>query len=289
MEKKIIFLDVDGTLCNEVGKVPPSARAAVRAARANGHQVYLCTGRSKAELVEDVMSVAVDGIIGAGGGYVEHQEEVLLHRTFAEDSLKELLAFLLDAGVEYYLESNQGLFASPGLKEKLMQVTLNGRDPESAEAKEMLEATSWFMDLLEEDQTKIDYTDVNKVSFINDQIPYEVIHQAYHGEYRMMRSTVPAFGKDSGEIALKGINKQSAMELLLAHLGRAKAQTLAFGDGNNDLDMFAAAQVGIAMGNACDELKAVADEVTTTPDDHGIARSLVKHGLINEQVLAGVF
>lgn len=71
MTKKIVFVDVDGTLVTDDGLVPASAKTAIIKARNNGHQVYLCTGRSKPELYDSILSIGFDGIIGAGGGYIE--------------------------------------------------------------------------------------------------------------------------------------------------------------------------------------------------------------------------
>ena len=51
MERKIIFLDVDGTLVDYEGRLPDSAARAVQQARANGHWVYICTGRSRADTI----------------------------------------------------------------------------------------------------------------------------------------------------------------------------------------------------------------------------------------------
>ena len=58
---KAVFLDVDGTLVNEGGLVPESAQRAVREARANGHRVFLCTGRSPAELWPQIRDIGFDG------------------------------------------------------------------------------------------------------------------------------------------------------------------------------------------------------------------------------------
>lgn len=51
---KIIFLDVDGTIVDYDNHIPDSAREAIRKARENGHLVYVCTGRSKAEMPDDI-------------------------------------------------------------------------------------------------------------------------------------------------------------------------------------------------------------------------------------------
>lgn len=54
MRKKIIFLDVDGTLTDYEKHIPAFAEEAIRKARANGHRVYLCTGRSRAEIYDEI-------------------------------------------------------------------------------------------------------------------------------------------------------------------------------------------------------------------------------------------
>lgn len=75
--KKIIFLDIDGTLVNDNGVIPKSAIEAVRQARANDHYVFLCTGRSKAELFDYIMQIGFDGVIAASGGYIEVDNRII--------------------------------------------------------------------------------------------------------------------------------------------------------------------------------------------------------------------
>lgn len=274
--EKVIFLDIDGTLCNDVGVVPESAKTAITQAYAKGHRFYLCTGRSKAEISDEVLALPISGIIGAGGGYCEVNGEVILHHVFDPEELKKLIFFLEDHQVEYYLESNQGLFASANLRKLLIQLTLGDLAEDSLEGQEKVAGVQWFLDCLIEDPQRIDYEDVNKLSFVNHSIPYEVIQAEYEGDFQMLRSTVPAFGPDSGEIGLKNIDKKSAIETLLKHIQRDKEECIAFGDGNNDIVMFEAVGKSIAMGNAKAELKAVADEITLTHDEGGIAHALAK-------------
>ncbi|MEG0277051.1 MAG: HAD-IIB family hydrolase [Coprobacillus sp.] len=88
------------------------------------------------------------------------------------------------------------------------------------------------------------------------------------------------FGDDSGELSVEGVNKASAIEVLINHLGIPKENTYAFGDGMNDVDMLEYCQYGIAVGNAKDGLKAIADEGTDDIVDDGIYNSMKKHSLI---------
>lgn len=76
---QLIFLDVDGTLVNYENHLPDSAIAAIRAARKNGHRVYLSTGRSRAEIYPELWAIGVDGLIGGNGSYVEDDQQVLMH------------------------------------------------------------------------------------------------------------------------------------------------------------------------------------------------------------------
>lgn len=59
---KVIFVDVDGTLVDYNNDLPESAVKAIRAARANGHRVYMCTGRSKAEVYPELWEIGLDGM-----------------------------------------------------------------------------------------------------------------------------------------------------------------------------------------------------------------------------------
>ena len=110
--KKIIFLDVDGTLVDYEGRLPKSAVTAVRQAREKGHRVYICTGRSKAEVYPYLWDIGLDGMIGGNGSYVEDKGQVVLHRLITPEQCKRIVDWLHSRGLEFYLESNNGLFAS---------------------------------------------------------------------------------------------------------------------------------------------------------------------------------
>ena len=87
-EQKIIFLDVDGTLIDYEAKLPLSAEQAVNEARKKGHLVYICTGCSKAEIMQrDFRTMKLDGMIGANGGYVENNGKVILHQSISVEEV----------------------------------------------------------------------------------------------------------------------------------------------------------------------------------------------------------
>lgn len=277
--KKVIFMDIDGTLVNENGVIPDSAREAVREARANGHLVYICTGRSKAELFEDILDVGFDGIIGAAGGYVEADGEVVFHESLEIDDVKRLVAFFDENEIDFYLESNAGLLASHNCKAHLSSIIENyiAQNPEKKE--EIEKGIQPFNDSLI-DGANLIRNDINKISFFGSSVPIEEINNAFGVKFSIISSTVPLFGENSGEVSLPGIHKATAIEKLLDYLKLDKKDTFAYGDGLNDLEMIEYVEHGIAMGNAKEALKKMADDVTDSHNDNGIFNSFKKYGLI---------
>jgi hydroxymethylpyrimidine pyrophosphatase-like HAD family hydrolase len=93
-------------------------------------------------------------------------------------------------------------------------------------------------------------------------------------------SSLEPTDEGAGEITLRDVSKAVGMQELLAALGADAADTIAFGDGPNDLEMLAFAGIGVAMGNGVAAAKAAADLVTADIDDDGLARAMDRLGLI---------
>lgn len=275
---KVIFLDVDGTLVNENGVVPESAAIAIKETRKNGNYVFLCTGRSKAEIYDHILEIGFDGIIAAAGGYIETGDQVVFHETVNIDSAKHVVEFFNENNIEFYLESNGGLFSSKNLKTNLNKLVYNDSMDEKTKA-EIEKGIQPFFDALIENENMI-REDINKISFIESEIPFEVIKKEFEAEFNVIHCTVPAFGENSGELSIPNINKANAIEKLLNHLNLSNTKTYAYGDGMNDLEMIEYVDYGIAMGNAKQKLKEAADDITDTHDEGGIYNSFKKYDLI---------
>jgi Cof subfamily protein (haloacid dehalogenase superfamily) len=277
MTRKAVFLDVDGTLLNDRGLVPGSARAAVAAARANGHLVFVCTGRSLPELWPEIMSVGFDGVIAAAGGYVEVDGQVLSHRTVPVDEVRRVVDYFDARGINYFLEANSGLYGSATVKSQMRQVLYGGVTDEDVLA-ELVRGFGPFIEhvVVGSDPAR---EDINKISFLGSDVPFAEIRAEFADTFDVIPGTVPQFEPNSGELALAGVHKAGAIETLLEHLGIPVEETMAYGDGHNDLEMLGYVHVGVAMGNAHPSVKAVADDITGTPDEDGILTSFTKYGL----------
>ncbi|MEI2406184.1 HAD family hydrolase [Niallia taxi] len=279
MMQKIIFLDIDGTLVNEKGMIPESAKLAVRKARENGHIIYLCTGRSRGEIFDDILSVGFDGLIGGAGCYIEVEKQALFHEKFKKTDAQQILDFFYQKGIDFYLETNTGLFASENCKQNVFGFIEKLKTNNPDFLKEIEKGIVPFYEALIEGEELI-REDINKIVFLDSAIPIDSVMQEFEARYTVIPSTFPVFGSNSGEISLLGINKATAIEKVLARLNITKENAFAYGDSFNDIEMLQFVQHGIAMGNAHEIVKSVADDVTEAVDENGIYNSFEKYGLI---------
>ncbi|MDF0480782.1 HAD family hydrolase [Vagococcus sp. PNs007] len=279
--KKAIFIDIDGTLVDLSSEVPESASNAIKEARKNGHQVFICTGRSNPEILPEIRAVGFDGIIGAGGAYIEYQNEVIFHKTLPKEEVLRLIDLFEQEKIGCYFETNDGLYSNRYCVPTMERNVTKGL-PDIPEIKaKALKQMSWFTDLLKDvSKYELDYSKINKICFLNDTYPYEKIEEDFGQDFELHRITIAQYGENSGEAGVKGCDKKAAVERMLKIIGLPKSSAVAFGDGDNDIAMFEAVALKIAMENGTDALKALADDITATPENDGLAKAFKKHHLI---------
>jgi HAD superfamily hydrolase (TIGR01484 family) len=122
--------------------------------------------------------------------------------------------------------------------------------------------------------------DVQKIIFVGRKGSFDELRDRFGGECEIFRGSIPLFGKESGEISPPGVHKGSAVEVVARYHGIPLSDTIAIGDSDNDRPMIERAGVGIAMGNADNELKALAAHVTTRLEEDGIMRAFQRFGLV---------
>ena len=274
MGRKIIFLDVDGTLCNydfNRGEyVPDSAVTAIHKARANGHLVFLSTGRSLPEVSREILEIGFDGMVGGAGAFVQYQGKILFQKKLTREQVRELMDYLEEGDVAYHLECNSGLYASPNMA-RIIKKAMPFVD---------FENDAYFC--RQKPLTQCSLEDVNKISFTSVTRTYDEIYAALSSRYHLVKSSwgpeIP--GVWGGEISLPGVNKGSAIQWLLEYLKIDPQDSYAFGDSMNDLEMFQAVHTAIAMGNSRHGVEAHAQYVTTDIDQDGIYNGMAHFGLI---------
>ena len=276
--RKIIFLDVDGTLVDYKGRLPESAAAAVRLARQQGHKIYICTGRSRAEVYSEIWDIGLDGMIGGNGNYVEDSGQVLMHRCLSAGECRRIVDWLHERGLEFYLECNAGLFGSENFETAGEPVIRMYSRRNGAEGSGMLTVRDAFPEMIFGVDLYRD--DVNKISFILNA--YQDYTDAAAAFPDLKAGTWGGAGETAlfGDLALKDIDKAYAMDILLDHLNASAEDSIAFGDARVDIPMLQHSSVGVAMGNGGEEIRAMADYVTDDVECDGLRKAFAYLGLI---------
>lgn len=245
MEQYAVFLDIDGTYTS--GSRQPSAAniAAVERVRAAGHLVFLNTGRSYGFIPPEVLrSTAFDGIIAGNGSYITLKDKVLRNEHMDSDYLAQLTAQFLKSGTFCLFEGVHDILCMNMPAEAGWLTVTSPQD---------------FYD-------KYKHLPITKITLSNR--PTEADVALVESKMRLIR--FPTYS----EAVLLGNDKAGGIRTVLQQVGIPIERCIAMGDSLNDMDMVKAAGIGVAMGNACDELKGIADYISVHAKDGGVARAL---------------
>ncbi|QSZ47119.1 HAD family hydrolase [Arthrobacter sp. D5-1] len=259
----MVALDVDGTLVDHDGHMSPAVRSAAQAVVASGHDVMIATGRSLNATLPIIEQIGLERgyAVCCNGGVtlrldpsLDKGYEIIHKATFdPAPALKALRERLPNA--KYALEDEDGNFLST---ERFQDASF-GVESIGVDFQTMLDATAVRVVVFSSENTSDEFNEAIKHIGLSG-VTYSVGWTAWL------------------DIAAEGVTKASALEALRRKLGTDRNNTVAVGDGRNDIEMLTWAGRGIAMGQAPDEVLAVADEVTASVLDDGAA--LVLRGLL---------
>ncbi|MET0432827.1 MAG: HAD hydrolase family protein [Cellulomonas sp.] len=273
---RYVFLDVDGTYAHH-GEVPPGHERVVRAARANGHRVLLCTGRPKSMLPEQIRAAGFDGIVASAGGYVEVDGEVLRDQRFPAGLAAHAIEVLDRHCAAYLLEAPEALYGRPGVDRRLGEL-LDGHFGRGRGA----DGAASPLEILKALETPDDLGSCSfaKITYFGAAIPWPELGTELGDRLGILPSSIAAMGESAGEIYLRGVHKALGIEAVTAHLGVAREDVIAFGDGLNDLEMLEHAGTGVAIEGADPRVLAVADLVVAGPQVEGLVEGFARVGLV---------
>lgn len=254
---RAFFFDVDGTLVShKAGRVPASTVEALRELRRRGGKVFVATGRSMSEFAFlPLDGLTFDGYVVLGG---QEARDARRQVVFADPIVGRDLEVLRE---EFHARRRPILFYE-SVRMYINFVTDHVRRVEA-------EVSTPVPQVMEPDDRPvlkaIVYEDSLSQDDLMSRLPGCKATRWHPGAYDI----VPAHG-----------GKVAGIEALLAHLGIAREETMAFGDGENDADMLHFVRTGVCMGNGDDEARAAADIVCGDIDEDGLARALERFGLI---------
>lgn len=272
MQKKVVFLDIDGTTVDTRGKVPESTKLAIRRAKENGHKMVICSGRSRFQIYKELLSLGMSGIVGAAGAFVDVDGREIYHAYIDREHQKSSFEYLEHNGFLFCYQEDDG-------------ITLNQRSHDGILAfyrkRGMNERRlSRLLGNMHITDSPWENKKNEKIIYYEAPFPVAQVHKDLEPYFDAVAISLEGMDDYAGEIGIAGINKATGMERYLQAVGIDRAQSIAIGDGPNDLQMMEYAGIGVAMGNALESVKKRADLVTGAIDEDGLYEAFVKLGLM---------
>ena len=233
----------------------------MEAAHAKGLKIFIATGRPKA-IINNLSELQdrnlIDGYITMNGAYCFVGEQVIYKSAIPQEEVKAMAAFCEKKGVPciFVEEHNISVCQPNDMVKKIFYDFLHVNviptvSFEEATSKEVIQMTPF---ITEEEEKEI-----------RPSIPTCEVGRWF-----------PAFA----DITAKGDTKQKGIDEIIRYFDMKLEETMAFGDGGNDISMLRHAAIGIAMGQAKEDVKAAADYVTAPIDEDGISKAMKHFGII---------
>lgn len=263
MEKHILFFDIDGTLIDEEKDiVPESAKKALAQAKQNGHLLFICSGRCKAIIPEDVVNLGFDGMVGGCGTYIEIKGKEIFHNTLSKELQQEVISDLQRYHIDGVLE---GKDCSAFRHDYWMPVVKNiFTENGSFKAR-----TQCFWEE--------DFSFDKMALWFDGSSDMENFRKKYEPQFDFILRD-PTFY----EVVPKGISKATGIRYVCDKLGMDMEQSIAFGDSANDVSMLQCTGTSVAMGGGNPILFDLVDYVTDPVMEDGIANALKYLKLIED-------
>ncbi len=256
---KAAFFDIDRTLLSHVtNSVPQSARDALEALKRKGVLLFCATGRPKSvvETMPALQGLPFHGCVTLNGQFCYDHTGIIFSNPIHTDDIRQLIAFLDQTPIPCaFIDGNRSYMNFYNDHVFRVHTAVMSDPPPLGDLRQGLYGgvLQIWMYLQNDDLSRL------------PTLPHIKYTQWHEGGIDM--------------IAMDG-GKATGIERVLAHYGISWEEVIAFGDAENDIDMLRGAGIAVAMGNACDAVKAVADFITTDIDDNGISNALKHFDLI---------
>ena len=269
---KAIFLDMDGTILNHYNKVSIRTKEIIDDLRNDGIFVFIATGRAVEEIAELVPEgFQVDGVITSNGmaGYVGN-EEVFKHSLELE-LVKTIIEKARENKVYYELFPYGTSRVILNQDKQYVENEVRDPKPDSVEMNEWLSRK----DAMKEKITWIDNIEGNGFSKFYFFARTKEQINSWKNELDQLKKekdfTTSTSSDNNVEVMVANVNKATGIKQMLEHFNLSEEETLAIGDSNNDVQMLQFVCHSVAMKNASDQIKDIADDITEfTCDEDGV-------------------
>ena len=253
MKTKAVFFDIDGTLVSfRTHRIPQSTLNAVSKLREDGVKVFIATGRPM-PFINNLGTLEYDGIIESNGAHCQLTDgTVIFHKHIPQEDIIRASRYVNEHKMPSVFASHSDVF-------------ITHENKRTADAFQLLDIP---LPPVRPVEAALDMDVLQVVGFFPSSDEPMLMNKIFTG------CNAQRWHPDFADVVVAGIDKSTGIDAVINHFGWSLDQTMAFGDGGNDIGMLSHVGCGIAMGNAPDAVKCHADYVTTDIDDDGIANAL---------------
>ena len=258
-DTRVIFFDIDGTLLSHsTGRIPESTIRAIKKVQETGVKCVIATGRDLVEMEKlPIHDIDFDGYLTLNGNIcLDKDKKMFAGNEIAPDEVEVLVNIFKAGKIPFVLIGKEKRYINY-VDDVVIQTQLSTHGT--------------IPDIGEYQGEKI----YQCLAFVNKEVRRKLDD--------LLDTCVITSWNDTGiDIVAKTGGKDAGIQKFLDKENITRSQTMAFGDGENDMAMLRFAGIGVAMGNGSDLLKQKADYVTASVDDDGIEKALLHFGLITE-------
>lgn len=256
MAHQIVFFDIDGTLLNTDHIIPQTTVDAVERLKQNGVRVAIATGRSPYHLMPIAEQLGIDTFVGFNGSYVKSGDQIIHHTPIETETLAKLEQMARDHSHPMVFLGADNCYANSSDHPHIIESFDSLRLAAPAYRHRYWEETPIYQAFLYCGAEESIYT--NQFQYVS-----------YIRWHQHCMDILPPQG-----------SKAKGIAAVLKHYGLSPEDAVAFGDGLNDKEMLSYVGMGVAMGNAHEDLMPFANMITRHVNDSGIEHGLAQLGLI---------
>lgn len=283
MAIKAVFFDIDGTLLNDRKNVQKSTIKAIRNLKDQGILVGLATGRGPSFVQPFLENLGLDFAVTYNGQYIYSRSEIIYTNQLSKTTVYRLIRYAGARRREISLGTASGLLGSGiiGLGTSRLRQIVSSLVPRKW-AKAIERSFKHFI-------RRIKPQNIDSLMIILREPIYQVVLVATEGESERIQKQFPRVkltrsSPYSMDVISEEQSKVKGIERVGQRYGFDLSEVIAFGDSDNDIEMLSQVGIGVAMGNASQQVKENARYTTADNNDDGISKALAHYGLIQFEI-----
>lgn len=275
MKYKMLAVDMDGTLLKDNKEVSEINKEAIRKACLVGVKVVVCTGRifTSAKAYAKIIG-SMAPIIASNGAYIREKDknEVVYEKNLEKENLLKVVNMAKEGGFYPHIYTTHTIYTEKLIFTSRNYTTWNESLPEKDRV--IIEIVDDLNDIIESDR----YNFLKAVVMGDNIEELNKLRQKISSEVEVsIMSSLP----NNFEVTAFGTSKGKGVKILADFYGISKDEIICIGDSENDISMIEYAGLGVAMENSPKDIKAIADYVTDSNENDGVAKVIEKF-ILNE-------